>query len=194
MRHEQNKPTMTQTPDPATRASGRWLVIIFYSVIFGGTALVTAYSVQSSYHKRHIQGEFFPHLVCTGIIDPVTLEAEKHDVVTPVHFYGVDRPSDHLDLLNGLDAEKEDRISIHTLQAYTFKRRIRFHSIDGLPALDAQGRQQGYVELYGVDVGKKLIENGQAFAGSEEHPRKDLYLRMEAKARDARKGVWRNLP
>jgi hypothetical protein len=183
---------MPITKDPASGRSGRWVVIIFYSILFGGTAWVTAYSVQSSYHKRHIQGEFFPHLVCTGILDPVTLKTEKLEKAGSVQFLGVLRPSDRRDLLNGLDPQKEDRIARHTLQAYTFKRRIRFHPAEEGTEPKPGGPQVGYVELYGVDVGKKLIENGQAFAADIDHPRKALYLRMQEKARTAHHGVWRN--
>ena len=178
--------------DPATGRSGRWLVILFYSILFGGTAWVTSYSVQSSYHKRHVQGEFFPHLRCTGIIDPITLETEKHGQTGSVQFLGVLRPSQRRELLNGLDPYREDQIARHTLQAYLYKRRVRFHPVDN-PGENSPGTLQvGYVELYGIDVGKKLIENGQAFAAEIDHPRKELYLRMEEKARKARKGVWRN--
>lgn len=183
---------MSVAIDPATGRSGRWLVILFYSILFGGTAWVTAYSVQSSYHKRHIQGEFFPHLRCIGIIDPVTLETEKHDRTGSVQFLGVLRPSQRTELLNGLDPHREDQIARHTLQAYLFKRRVRFHPVEDTAEPAPGSLRVGYVELYGIDVGKKLIENGQAFAAEIDHPRKDLYLRMEAKARKARKGVWRN--
>jgi len=192
MRPPEKKDRMTSTKDPTASRTGRWVVILFYSVIFGGTAWVTAYSVQSSYHKRHIQGEFFPHLVCKGILDPITLKTEKYEEASSVQFVGVLRPSDRKDLLNGLDPRAEDRIARHTLQAYTYKRRIRFHPAEEGPAHSSDGAQLGYVELYGVDVGKKLIENGQAFADRNlDHPRRALYVEMERQARDGRKGVWR---
>lgn len=172
---------------------GRALVAVFYISLIAGTGLITYVSVQRGQAKRD-DGEFFPYLSCLGISSPEILDAEERGEKIQLRMVGVDAPSRQPELLNGLDPAQEDAISVKTLLAYIYKRRLRFHSAGDLPENPAEGLRQGYVEVYGIDVGRKLIENGQAFAADIEHPRKELYLQMQAKAKAAKLGVWRRHP
>lgn len=178
-----------------SKSPGKWLVIIFYMVFIGGTGLVTYVAVEWSRDKTSIGSKFFPHLQCVGIDEnPVILLAQERGAPINIRLAGVWAPSESQSQLNGLNPANEDRISRKTLLAYIYKRRIRFHAIEGVPEYLSEGLKQGYVELYGVDVGKQLLQNGQGFANDQDHPRRDVYLAAEEEARSKRHGVWRLMP
>ena len=50
---------------------------------------------------------------------------------------------------------------------------------------------RGYVSVFGVDVGRKLLQGGQAMASREPHPRLEEYLACEAEAKAKARGIWR---
>lgn len=172
--------------------TNKLFVILFYVVFIAGTGLVTYVAVQANRSKTDVGTKFFPHLVCVGIEDPSTLLAEQDGEPVMLRLAGVATPSEALDATRSLDPAVEDDIARKTLLAYLYKRRIRFHPADGVPVNVQEGLKQGYVELYGVDVGKQLIENGQAAVSGQEHPRREIYLASQEEAKSKKAGIWRS--
>jgi endonuclease YncB( thermonuclease family) len=54
----------------------------------------------------------------------------------------------------------------------------------GGPDKDAAGRLVRYVDLEGVDVGRRLIQRGWARAGDEPNPRRAIYRRIDERSPD----------
>ncbi len=82
------------------------------------------------------------------------------------------------------------RVSRNTLSAWILKRRMRLAFPFGAEARDDDGRLLVYAELYGVDVGAKMLEGGLVFADGADHARLDRYRALEQHARNRQIGLW----
>lgn len=89
---------------------------------------------------------------------------------------------------------QEGQVSRNTLAAWIYRRGLLVQYPLGTEVTDNEGRPYVYAEVAGVDLARKLLQGGQVFLTDVDHPRRDLYLEMEASARERQLGIWRNRP
>ena len=89
---------------------------------------------------------------------------------------------------------REGLVSRNTLAAWVYRRGLRIEYPLGLETTDEEGRPYVYAEIAGVDLARKLLQGGQVVMTDVVHPRLELYLEMQASARERGFGIWRHLP
>ena len=176
------------------RTRGRWILFVFLA----GTAMASYATLWLSVHNptmdRLRRGEIIPLMTCLDVIDGRTLLVEYKGATNTVHLGGVRLPSACRDILTpDVDFEKEDDIARKVLLVWVFKKMVDVTPDSGVPMRGAPPEFEAQVKIFGVDIGRKLIAEGQAAVAEDANPRRAFYESFEAPARHARKGMWRNL-
>jgi len=167
--------------------------MVFYAVFVLGTFAVTYFALNHPTTVKYHEGELIPVIKCIGITDARTLTIYRDGRTNTIHLIGVDLPSDATTRFGAdVDIAREDEIALHALQAWIYKKRLQIFAADETQPPEDATEYKGYASLYGVDIGRKLIKEGQAFVRDVEHPRRADYETLEAAAREARKGIWRH--
>lgn len=87
---------------------------------------------------------------------------------------------------------QQGRSAQATVQVWLNRRHIRLDTPEGFEAPDEEGVIRAYASRQGVDIGRKMLQGGQAVAVDMPHPRLEEYRRYEAEAQAAGAGLWRN--
>lgn len=89
---------------------------------------------------------------------------------------------------------QQGQVARNTLAAWIYRRGLHITYPWGEDALDEQGRHWAYAAVAGVDISRKLLQGGQVFAQTpaEPHPHAEMYVEMEAQARERALGIWRD--
>ncbi len=180
------------SPSPAPNRTGRTLVITFYTTLIFFTLGTTWIAIHHPKTQAYKQGNLVPLTLCTEVINGHSIKVQNQDKEEIVHFLGIESPGENPTKLSSqLDPNKEEQIARHALLAWIYHKRVRLTYPHGKPTHDERGRLLAYVDIYGIDVGKKMLQEGQAMVSDKQHPKFDLYKKFEAEAYDAHKGVWR---
>ncbi len=179
------------TPSSGTRRSRRF-VLAFYAIFIGGTLATTWLATRHPKTEAFHRGEFMPVAKVVEVIDSASVRVVWQGAEEVLRFRGIEQASERSsELPSGRNAAQEDEIGRKALYTWMCRRPLKLiYDGDSVPR-DEEGRLLAYAELYGVDVGKKLISEGRAFAKLSDHPYRDLYLEFEGKARSERRGLWR---
>ncbi len=179
-------------PPSRARRNGRWLVPLMLVVLVGGTFALTWFAVHHPKTRQFDHGEFYRFARVTEILGPATFRADLPQTSVTVRLLGIRSPLELRDQLSeALDPDQEARVAAGVLRTWIYKRPLKLVPEPEEAERDEQDRLLVYAELYGVDVGKKLVEEGQAGAVNSGHPRAALYRQARAEARAAGKGIWR---
>jgi endonuclease YncB( thermonuclease family) len=180
---------------PAKKRAGRWILAVFLVVVAVTTYATLWFSIHNPRMDRLRRGEIIPLMTCLDVIDGRTLLVEYKGSTNIVHLGGVRLPSACREILPAdVDFEKEDDVARKVLLVWVFKKLVDVVPDGGVPMLGGPGEFEGQVKIFGVDVGRKLIAEGQAATADDGNPRHDFYKGFETIARDARKGMWRHQP
>ena len=178
--------------NPSAGKSGKLLVIGLYAGLILLTLITVQISVKHPKTKAFRQGDLMPLAKCTGFLAGNRLEVIFRGEEEILELLGVVSPADPgAPLAASRDPQHEERVAIGVLQGWIYKKQLVLSFPDEEPPRNEKGHLVSYAELYGVDVGKKLVEEGQAFAANTPHARSELYLEMQRQARERSVGVWR---
>jgi endonuclease YncB( thermonuclease family) len=173
--------------------SGRWTVIIIFAVFVIGTYAVTWVSVHHPKAKEYKAGKLIPIITCKQIIDSESILVNRQGTEVVVRFLGIDSPLSHTNKLKpGLAAAHEEVVACKVLQTWVFRRRIELQFPNDEEIYDKKGRLVAYVSIFGVDVSRKLLREGQMFLSETPHPRLEHYRDCEEEGRTKQKGIWRD--
>jgi endonuclease YncB( thermonuclease family) len=182
-----------RTP-PRRKHAGRRVLIVFLAGVAIATYAILWLSMHNPTMARLRRGDIIPLMTCLDIVDGRTLLVECKGATNTVHLGGVRLPSACRDILPpGVDFEKEDEIARKVLLVWVFKKFVNVTPDSGLPMLGGPREFEGQVTIFGVDIARKLIAEGQAAVAEDANPRRESYKSFETVARDARKGMWRHL-
>ena len=95
-------------------------------------------------------------------------------------------------VMNQLGMREEDlirkgQLAQKTLTAWIFRRKARLDHIEPM----ANGEVTADVVVGGIDVARKMLQNGQAFVTDTPHDRLDEFRALEQEARTREIGIWR---
>lgn len=173
-------------------ASGRRFILPFYLVVALATWVVTWTAVRHPRTRDYERGAWLQRIHCTEILDGRTLRIRWNDRDHTLRLLGVQLPAAAADRLpRQLDVERADRTATRVLIPWLFRKPLQVDLPDGSREQPADETLSAYASLFGIDIGLKLIREGQALADPGEHPRGEVYRRAEAQARGAGMGLWR---
>ena len=141
-----------------------------------------------------------PHWTCVGVSAGDLLDIESLTTTRVVRLHGITcPPQEEGPALTAMAQElgfPEDELrhqgemARNTVAAWIYKRRL---DVEWAPETegDAPEIAEGYVSVFGVDVGRKMLQGGQAMASRDDHPRREAYIAYEAEAREKGRGIWR---
>ena len=82
------------------------------------------------------------------------------------------------------------QISQKSLTTWIYRRTVRVMPAPDVPSIHPDA-MEAYVEISGVDVGKKMLLNGQAYLAEGVHARETEYRGYAEEAKTAAIGLWR---
>jgi endonuclease YncB( thermonuclease family) len=191
---------MTHTADPSqtrSRKRSQILVTLFFSGLILFTLALLAIIVPRVQHLRRTSGDDIPHWLVIEVVAGDLIRVESGGTNRLVHVYGIGCPPleanarfreaqlrlglpDHELLQRGLLAR-------NTLSTWIYRRQAQVLT----QAAPKDHPYEAYVRVSGVDVGKKMVENGQAYALEIPHQHLEYYQSLEAAARKRAIGIWR---
>ncbi|MBU0676567.1 MAG: hypothetical protein KJ626_00490 [Verrucomicrobia bacterium] len=163
--------------------SGRRFVPLFYLGLTVGTLVLCWAALRNPQVQKLRAGEYYPKTRCAGIIDGRTILISEGDAEREVKLLGVLLPSE---ANPDSDSSAADETAKRTLTAWIYKKPVKIISQHPDTASEA------YVEVFAVDIGRKLLQGGQLTASREPHPLLEEYRACEEEAREAHLGIWRN--
>jgi len=191
---------METTPQLKQRRS-RILLTLFILCVIATCGLLTVGVSSRLEATREKTSDWHAGYHCIDVIRGDLIRVTADGMTNLVQILGMACPSTSRDRQASVMAAErhmpEDRVVEHgitaqkTLKAWINKRRVNLVSPDGSEAAPSKdGVFYAYASVFGVDIGRKMIQGGQAFATSEEHPRLDEYLGYEEEARRDGLGLW----
>jgi endonuclease YncB( thermonuclease family) len=191
--------SMEQTPSQS-RNKARVYITIFFVALAGISIGFTVGIAPMLQGVQQDASSKIPHWSCVGIPAGDVLEIESLTTTRVVRLHGiVCPPREEGPALSAMAEElgfqeealmHQGDMARNTVAAWIYKRRL---DVEWLPEFDEAGTDEsrGYVSVFGVDVGRKMLQGGQAMALREDHPRRDAYLAYEEEAREKGRGIWR---
>lgn len=181
---------------PQRDRAGRIGVTVFFVVLallcFSGTYLLVPV-IRATYDGG---GDVIPRWRCVEVLAGDLIRVAEDDTTHLVRIAGIRCPppergpelAEVMAELNMREADllKKGQIAQKTLYAWINRRRAR------LDVVSEDGELlTAFVYVGGVDLGRKMLQNGQAYVTSLEHQRRDRYLELQQKAQDRSIGLWR---
>ena len=179
---------------------GQILVTTFFLGIAGLTIALLAILIPNINHLRETKGDTIPRWKCTKILAGDRIVMARHDGETRfVHVAGIrSPPTNRTELtqaavarleLTQAEVIKRGMVAQKTLYAWINKRKAF------LIPLEEQNDPEwleAYVRVGGVDVGRRQLLYGQAYALETKHELSTEYQQYEAKAKKEKIGIWRD--
>ena len=181
----------------AKQRRGRIIITVFFlgllTVCFAGTRLL----VPQLRTVRAESAHEMPVWKCIEIFAGNHLRATDDSVTNRIWVRGIDCPptarGSELDkVAASLGMREEDlirkgQLAQKTLTAWIYRRRAR---LDNIQTMD-NGDVTADVIVGGVDVARKMLQNGQAYVIDTPHERLEEMRAYEKEARNKEIGIWR---
>jgi len=189
------------TDENGKRRRGRIIVTIFLASTVLASLAITTWVTHDPKMISLASGELVPHIKCKEVLDGRTLLIEFPGSTQTVRMAGLELPSGLYDQRLNEQAVRygcqRDSITVQAgiakkvLLGWVKRHRVSIiHPYDE-ERYDDEGHLLAYVTAFGLDVGRKLIQGGQVFASTEEHPYAEQYAQFQREAQDKQVGVWR---
>jgi len=196
---------MKQTSDNekswGRKMRGRLMVTAFLALLICVSFGLTRWVTTDRKMQEVARSEPIPSVNCARIVNGTTVWVTYADRSRMVRLVGIIAPSavadddvDPVALTWAVSPRRirEQRGTAEKILTTWVKRR----RVEVVPSEDAVQRDEGgplsaYIKVYGVDVGKKLLQSGLVIASDEKHPLEEDYRRFQVEARTAKKGLWR---
>lgn len=187
----------------ARRQSGRrWLTA--YIAAVAAVCAVFTYGVSSHLVKTRKQlATWSPGAICEAVLpgDQLLL-VDEHGRTNRVQLLGIQSPPtergpalEQMARDLGMREEfvlQQGRVAQSALLIWVNQRHVQVSVPEAFRLPDPAELQLGYASRQGVDLGRKMLQQGQARALHLPHPRLDEYLAFEQEARAAKLGLWRD--
>lgn len=85
------------------------------------------------------------------------------------------------------DLIRKGQLASNALRTWIYRRKARLEDRE----VNDDGSWTAFVAVGGVDVGRKMLEHGQAFVVEKPHDRLESYRQLEEEARRQEIGIWR---
>ena len=179
------------------RTRGRILITLFFAAIILATFLLSRFLAPRLEHLRRTSGDDIPQWTVEEILAGDVIRVRHKDTSKLVHVCGVACPppeptagfrqaQERLGLPDHALLERA-RIARNTLSAWIFRKQAQVLT----QRAAAEGPEDAYVRVSGIDVGRTMLEGGQAYVLDVTHPLLDDYRELEARARTEGIGIWR---
>lgn len=182
-------------PPAARSRNGRPLVLLLYSSLTLLALLIAWFSIHHPKNQAFQEGTFLPLARCLEILGSDTIRVDYLQEEQVLRICGIDSPSARPDRLDpARNPEREENIARQILQGWIYRKQLKltFPGADSETVVrDEEGRLLAYAELYGVDIGGKMIQEGQVLAAEIDHPRREDYLHRQQEAEASGQGLYR---
>ena len=187
--------------DPKLRKSRRLLTVYIAAITI--VCAVFTYGVSSHLvETRERLGTWTPGAICRDVLSgDRLLLVDEFGATNVVRVLGIEAPpTDRGEALTEFArrvGRREDFVlqqgqTAHaTLRIWINRRHVKTITPEGFESADKTGATPVYASRQGVDIGRKMLQGGQAVALDMPHPRLEEYRRYEAEARAAGAGIWR---
>lgn len=188
-------------PSPAQRLRrSRILITLFFVAIVALTMALTYGIAPRIQRLRVVDSDRIPLWTCIEVVSGDTIRVEKDDEIVRIHLAGIGCPPPERG--PELDAEvgrlniptdellEKSRIARDSLFTWINRRSALLDIVDDIAPTSADATE-AYVQVGGVDLGKKILQHGQGYALDIPHPQRDDYKRYEEQARASEFGFWR---
>lgn len=186
--------------DQQSNLRAKVYITIFFLVLAG---LCLGFTVGIAPMLKGVQEDAaskIPHWTCEEVLTGDTLRIKSLETSRVVRIHGiVCPPREEGPALTAMAMElgfPDDKLqhqgdmARNALSVWIYKRRLDVEWLPETPVAEPDATA-GYVSVFGVDVGRKMLRGGQAMALREGHARRDEYVKYEAEAREKGLGIWR---
>jgi endonuclease YncB( thermonuclease family) len=188
---------MNENVSPKQVRAGRIGLTLFFVVLallcLSGTYLFVPV-IRATYDGG---GDIIPRWRCIEVLAGDTIRVTDGQSTNLVYVAGIRSPPpergkkldeavDELKMRD-LDLLKKGQVAQKSLYAWINRRRARLAVVEQLEP----GVMTAFVYVGGVDLGRKLLENGQAYVLLLDHPQLARYQDLEAEAQRKSIGLWR---
>jgi endonuclease YncB( thermonuclease family) len=187
--------------DPKLRKSRRLLTVYIAAIIL--VCALFTYGVSSHLvETRERLGTWTPGAICRDVLsgDRILL-VDESGTTNLVQVLGIEAPpvasGQALTDFARRVGRREDFVlqqgqTAHsTLRVWINRRHVKTTVPEGFETAEANGAILAYASRQGVDIGRKMLQGGQAVALDIPHPRLEEYRQYEAEAQAAGAGLWR---
>ena len=179
----------------------RFALTVFLVSIMAVTALLTYGIVPRVKSLKATSQDQIPRWTCIEVLAGDLIRVTHREKTNLVHLVGIASPIPQRG--PGLDVAskqlivpvdellKRAQISRKSLATWIYHRTVR---VLVQPELERTypDALEAYVHVSGVDVGKIMLQYGQAYTKNASHPMRDKYVEYEAHAKKHAFGFWRN--
>jgi endonuclease YncB( thermonuclease family) len=188
--------------DRKKRLRAKIYITIFFLVLAG---LCLGFTVGIAPTLKGVQANAaskIPHWTCEEVLSGDTVRIKSLTTSQVVRIRGIVAPPREegpalAEMARTLDFPEQDllhqgEMARNALSVWIYKRRL---DVEWLEDARETGPDvaTGYISVFGVDVGRKMLQGGQAMAVREDHPRREAYAGYEEEARARERGIWRSL-
>ena len=176
------------------------LTVFFVSVI-AASALLTYGIVPRVKSLKATSQDQIPRWICIEVLAGDLIRVTHQGKTNLVHMAGIASPiPQHGPALDVASKQliipidellKRAQISRKSLTTWIYHRTVR---VVAHPELERTypDALEAYVHVSGIDVGKKMLQHGQAYTKHGSHPMQEKYVEYEANAKERSFGYWRN--
>lgn len=178
----------------------RIVLTLFFVGLVATTAFLTYGLVPRVLSVKRQATDDIPRWKCLEVIAGDLIRVTSNGETNQVHIAGIVAPPsvrgralEQLALEHGLPVDElldRAHISRKSLTTWIYRRTVRVIPVPEIPASHPD-TLEAYVEISGVDVGRKMLENGQAYLSGDDHDRAGIYESHAQSARAAAIGLWR---
>jgi endonuclease YncB( thermonuclease family) len=188
---------MTATESSTRTRRGRIGITVFFLLLVLGSLAGTRYFAPRLQRVQSDHAVAMPVWKCLEVPTGDRITVSDGTVTNLVHVRGIASPPTqrgreldavcaHLGMREE-DVIRKGQLAGKALRTWIYRRKALLAE----RTENADGTWTAYVAVGGVDVGRKMLQNGQAYALDEGHPRMEGYRADEAEARQREIGIWR---
>ena len=179
----------------------RIVLTVFFVSVIAVTALLTYGIVPRVKSLKATSQDQIPRWTCIEVLAGDLIRVTHQERTNLVHLAGIASPRpQHGPALDVASKQlmvpvdellKRAQISRKSLATWIYHRTVR---VLVQPELERTypDALEAYVHVSGVDVGKKMLQHGQAYTKNGSHPMREKYVNYETHAKKRSFGFWRN--
>lgn len=176
---------------------GRIGITVFFLVLFAASLAGTRYLAPRLQRVQQDNAGVMPVWKCLEVPAGDHITVSDGTTTNRVYVRGIGTPPtsrgealDEVCATLGMreeDVIRKGQLSGKALRTWIYRRKARLDD----RVVNDDGTWTAYVAVGGVDVGRKMLQNGQAYVLDVEHPRLEAYRAYEREAKSRETGIWR---
>jgi len=178
------------------KTKSRILLSVFFITLIVVSIGLTEYWRVKLENTREAGVHKFVHFECIEVLSGDRILVQQDNITNQVQLIGISSPNgafkDLIPDLTDQQLNKFKKTSRDALLTWLLKRPIELVDRNGVTIVPAPDQViHAHAALYGVDVGRKQLQGGQAIMNDEQHSKLDLYKRSQREAQDANRWLWK---